>query len=150
MDRAIELSRSGMLAGEGGPFGAVIVRDGQIIAEGNNRVVLTNDPTDHAEIVAIRAASQFLGTFLLSGCELYASAEPCPMCLGAIYWARLDRVYYANTRQDSARIGFDDSVFYGELSKPKSQRDIPAVHLPDPRALAVFDEWFLKVDKVRY
>lgn len=110
MDRAIELSRSGMLAGEGGPF----------------------------------------GTFLLSGCELYASAEPCPMCLGAIYWARLDRVYYANTRQDSARIGFDDSVFYGELSKPESQRDIPAVHVPDPRALAVFDEWFLKVDRVRY
>ncbi|MDR7329203.1 nucleoside deaminase [Corynebacterium guangdongense] len=150
MAHAISLSRKGMLADEGGPFGAVIVRNGEIIAEGNNMVVATGDPTNHAEIVAIRRATAELGRFELSDCELYANCEPCPMCLGAIYWAKVGKVYFANTRDDAARIGFDDSLIYEELARPIGERQIEFVHVPDPRAQEVFDEWLAKPDRVEY
>lgn len=150
MARAIDLSRQGMLAGDGGPFGAVVVRDGRILAEGHNTVVATNDPTNHAEMTAIRRAVRELGRFDLSDCELYANCEPCPMCLGAVYWARLGKVYFANTRDDAAEIGFDDSLIYGELDKPVDQRRIEFARTPDPRAREVFDEWFDKADRVQY
>lgn len=150
MDRAIDLSRRGMRAGEGGPFGAVIVRGEEIVAEGVNRVIATRDPTNHAEVIAIREASRALDSFDLSGCELYASAEPCPMCLGAIYWARLDAVYFANSRDDAAEIGFDDSMIYEELDKDVDKRRIPFEHRPHPRARAVFDEWLATEDKTQY
>lgn len=150
MDRAIDLSRRGMRAGEGGPFGAVIVRGEEIVAEGVNRVIATRDPTNHAEVIAIREASRALGSFDLSGCELYANAEPCPMCLGAIYWARLDAVYFANSRDDAAEIGFDDSMIYEELDKDVDKRRIPFEHRPHPRARSVFDEWLATEDKTQY
>jgi tRNA(Arg) A34 adenosine deaminase TadA len=118
MRRAIELSRLGMQRGDGGPFGAVIVRAGEIVGEGWNRVVATNDPTAHGEILAIRDACRRLRTFILEECELYTSSEPCPMCLGAIYWARLRRIYFSNTRADAARIGFDDDFIYREIALP--------------------------------
>ena len=150
MNRAIELSRAGMCAGEGGPFGAVIVRDGEIIAEGNNRVLITNDPTAHAEVIAIRRATEKLGRFDLSDCELYTSCEPCPMCLGAIYWARPRKVYYANTASDAADIDFDDSFIYDEIARPMSERSIPFERTPRDDALAVFGEWADKSDKTPY
>ena len=150
MDRAIDLSRRGMRAGEGGPFGAVIVRGEEIVAEGVNRVIATRDPTNHAEVIAIREASRALGSCDLSGCELYANAEPCPMCLGAIYWARLDAVYFANSRADAAEIGFDDAMIYEELDKDADQRRIPFKHHPDARARAVFAEWLATEDKTQY
>lgn len=150
MDRAIDLSRRGMRAGEGGPFGAVIVRGDEIVAEGANRVLSTNDPTNHAEVIAIREACRALDGFDLSGCELYANAEPCPMCLGAIYWARLDKVYFANSRDDVAEIGFDDSMIYEELGKDVDQRSIPFERHSDARARSVFDEWLATEDKTRY
>ena len=150
MARAVELSRERMQAGFGGPFGAVIVRDGEVIAEGYNRVTSSKDPTAHAEIVAIREACQWLDSFDLSGCVLYTSCEPCPMCLAAIYWARLDHVYYANTREDAARIGFDDEAIYGEVAKPIAERTLPMTRIALPEAEQSFLEWELKADKVPY
>lgn len=150
LTRAIELSRKGMRANEGGPFGAVVVCGDQIIAEGNNRVLLTHDPTNHAEVVAIRRATEKLGRFDLSDCELYASCEPCPMCLGAIYWARLGKVWFANTREDAADINFDDSLIYRELDKPVGERLIPFEHVPDQRAREIFAEWMDKTDRTPY
>ena len=139
--RAVALSDRGMRGRLGGPFGAVIAKDGAIVAEGCNQVTSSNDPSAHAEIVAIRAACRKLGTFSLAGCAIYASAEPCPMCLGAIYWARLDRLVYANTRAAAAAIGFDDHFFYEELAKPAAARALPTVHAPREDALAVFRAW---------
>src|SRR5215471_21434342 len=133
MRRAVALSAEKMRAGLGGPFGCVIARNGEIIAEGSNHVTSANDPTAHAEVVAIREACRKLGTFSLEGCELYTSCEPCPMCLGAIYWARLDRVYYANTRVDAAAIGFDDAAIYREFGKPIDGRAVPFIHLKSRR-----------------
>lgn len=150
MKRAIELSKQGMEAGEGGPFGAVIVQNGQIIAEGNNRVLITNDPTAHAEVTAIRRACETLGRFDLSDCELYTSCEPCPMCLGAIYWARPNKVYFANTASDAAAIEFDDSFIYQEIAKPLESRQIKFEAQPREDALAVFKLWSEKSDKTQY
>ena len=150
MARAIQLSIDGVLSGRGGPFGAVIVKDGRIIAEGMNQVTSTNDPTAHAEVLAIRQACAKLGRFELQDCELYTSCEPCPMCLGAIYWARLSRVYFANTAEDAAKMGFDDSFIYAELKQPRSQRRIPATQMMQEEALAGFREWVAKPDKISY
>ena len=150
MRRAIEISRAKMKAGEGGPFGAVIVHDGVIIGEGWNRVVGSHDPTAHAEIVAIRDACARLGTFRLTGTDIYTSCEPCPMCLAAILWARIDRLYFANSRADAAAIGFDDAVFYDEVALPPDQRALPATRLLAEEARTVFAEWEAKPDKVRY
>lgn len=150
MSRAVRLSAERMREGDGGPFGAIIVKDGKVIAEGWNRVTSTNDPTAHAEVTAIRAACQSLGTFSLERCEIYTSCEPCPMCLAAIYWARLDRIYFANSREEAAAIGFDDEFLYREVPKPIEARTIPTVKLNLPEAAAVFAEWQAKPDKVRY
>lgn len=150
MARAIQLSMEGVHSGRGGPFGAVIVRNGQIIAEGANQVTSTNDPTAHAEVLAIRAACAKLNTFELKDCELYTSCEPCPMCLGAIYWARLARIYFANTAEDAAQIGFDDSLIYSELKQPHSQRHIPTIQLMRGEAQAGFRAWASKPDKIAY
>jgi tRNA(Arg) A34 adenosine deaminase TadA len=150
MRRAIELSGEMMRALKGGPFGAVIVKDGTIIAEGSNQVTSSNDPTAHAEVVAIRSACHRLQDYSLQGCEIYASCEPCPMCLSAIYWARLDRIYFANTRADAARIGFDDDHIYGEVALPLARRSIPTKRLLGDDALAVFREWEAMPDKLTY
>jgi guanine deaminase len=150
MRRAIEVSVAYMRAGLGGPFGAIVVRGHEILAEGSNRVTSTSDPTAHAEVVAIREACRRIGAFSLEGCELYTSCEPCPMCLGAIYWSRLDRVYYANTREDAAAIGFDDDAIYREFAKPIVGRSLPFIHLPLPEAQRVFKEWVDKPDKIPY
>ncbi len=150
MRRALALAREGMNGDAGGPFGAVIVKDGRVVAEGCNRVTSTNDPTAHAEIVAIRAACRKLGTFDLSGAEIYASCEPCPMCLAAIYWARLERIYYANTRADAARIGFDDDHIYREFALPLESRAIPMERMLAREAEADFAAWMKKADKVQY
>ncbi|VAW11334.1 Guanine deaminase [hydrothermal vent metagenome] len=150
MNRAIALSAERMRANLGGPFGVVIVKDGQVIAEGFNQVTSTNDPTAHAEVSAIRAACAKLGTFSLAGCEIYTSCEPCPMCLSAIYWARLDRIYFANTRQEAADIGFDDEFLYREIARPIAERSIPTTRLDLEAARSVFEEWRVKPDKVMY
>lgn len=150
MRSAIRLARAKMRSNCGGPFGAVVVRDGKIIARGWNRVTSANDPTAHAEITAIRAACKKLQTFDLAGCELYTSCEPCPMCLSAIYWARLKKVYYANTRRDAARIQFDDDWLYREVARPLARRKIPMRQLLRVEALPVFAEWQAKKDKIRY
>lgn len=150
MAEAIKLSLKVMRANKGGPFGAVVVKDGVIIARGFNRVTSTDDPTAHAEVVAIRKACQKLKTFQLTGCELYTSCEPCPMCLGAIYWARLDKVYYANTEEDAARVGFDDHFIYQELERPLGKRRLPIKQMMREEALQVFKEWEEKTDKVQY
>jgi guanine deaminase len=142
---AIENVRNG-----GGPFAALIVRNGEVIGRGANRVTASNDPTAHAEIAAIRAACRAAGDFHLTGCELYTSSEPCPMCLGAIYWARLDRYYYGNTRRDAARIGFDDSRIYEEIGKATGARSIPAVQLLGDEAAAAFAEWMQNPSRVPY
>ena len=134
----------------GGPFGAVIVRDGEIIARGENRVTVCNDPTAHAEVSAIREAAARMGTYDLSGCEIYSSCEPCPMCLGAIYWARLDRLYYAGTRADAANVGFDDAHIYEELPLDPSQRELPTQTLLREEAQRVFEAWAEKADKKEY
>ena len=139
-----------MRTNRGGPFGAVIVRNGAIIAEGCNQVTSTNDPTAHAEIVAIRAACTALCHFWLRGCDIYTSCEPCPMCLSAIYWARLDCIYYANTRQEAARIGFDDALLYREIPLALEARSVPAIRLLADEARGVFDAWQQKADKIRY
>jgi guanine deaminase len=150
MREAIRLSRQKMRANQGGPFGAIIVRDGKIVGRGWNRVTATNDPTAHAEITAIRDACKKLKRFHLLDCELYTSCEPCPMCLGAVYWARLKTVYYANTRKDAARIQFDDSLIYDEVRLPIPRRNIPMRPLLRREALKVFAEWKRKADKVSY
>ena len=150
MREAVRLSAEEMRKGAGGPFGAIIVKDDRIIAQGWNRVTSANDPTAHAEVTAIRNACDLLGTFSLADCEIYSSCEPCPMCLAAIYWARLDRLYFANTREDAAAIGFDDAHIYGEVSKPIADRLIPTTRLILPEAGSVFAEWHAKTDKVAY
>jgi guanine deaminase len=147
---AVDLSRARMLANLGGPFGAVIVRDGEIIAEGWNEVTSSNDPTAHGEVTAIRRACEKLGTFSLKGATIYSSCEPCPMCLSAIYWARLDRLVFANTRQQAAAIGFDDEFLYQEVPKPIAERSIPTEHLALSEADEVFDMWMKKADKIEY
>ena len=150
MARAIELSLESVRSGCGGPFGAVIVKNGEVLAEGMNQVTSRNDPTAHAEILAIREACSKLGLFELTDCELYSSCEPCPMCLGAIYWARLARVYYANTAADAAKIGFDDSFIYAELKLPHAERRIPAIPMMREEALAAFRAWAEKPNKIPY
>jgi len=149
MRRAIDLSRQGMERGDGGPFGAVVVKGGAIVGEGWNRVLATNDPTAHGEVVAIRDACQKLGTYDLTGCDLFTSAEPCPMCLSAIYWARIARVYYGNSHADTAAIGFDDANFLDELKK-SGGRAVPEIRLLPEEALAVYRECAANPDRVRY
>ena len=149
MARAIELSIESVKSG-GGPFGAVIVRDGKIVGEGFNRVTSMNDPTAHAEVTAIRQACAKLGTFELKDCEIYTSCEPCPMCLGAIYWARLSQIYFANTAEDAAKIGFDDSFIYSELQQAHAHRRIPAVQMMREEALSGFRAWSARPDKISY
>ena len=149
MMRAIELSVDSINKG-GGPFGCVIVKDDKIIAEGYNKVTSTNDPTAHGEIVGIRQASKNLNNFKLSGCDLYTSCEPCPMCLSAIYWAHIDKIYYANTRSDAQDIGFDDSLIYSELSKNVGERKIPIIQMMRGEALKAFELWNKKTDKIKY
>lgn len=150
MREAIKLSIDSMRAGNGGPFGAVIVKDGKVIAKGSNRVTSTNDPTAHAEVVAIREACKVLGTFQLTGCEIYTSCEPCPMCLGAIYWARPDKMYFANTKSDAAAIGFDDQFIYNEIELDVNQRHLPTEQLLNDEAIVAFKEWEQKTDKIDY
>jgi tRNA(Arg) A34 adenosine deaminase TadA len=150
LERAIELSREGMRSGKGGPFGCVIVKDGTIIGEGCNQVATSNDPTAHAEIVAIRNACKTLNSFQLTGCDVYASCEPCPMCMGAIYWARPQRVIYANTKQDAAAINFDDKFIYDEIEKADSEKAIVFIHYPAKKAIEVFEEWKNMVHKIEY
>ncbi|MEX0647898.1 MAG: nucleoside deaminase [Balneolaceae bacterium] len=150
MERAAELARNGMDRNEGGPFGCVIVKNGEILSEGNNRVTVSHDPTAHAEIVAIRRACEKLGDFQLTGCEIYATCEPCPMCLGAIYWARPEIIYYAGTREDAAGAGFDDSLIYEELDIPPAERKIPMKKLGREKASELFKLWDQKDDKIAY
>lgn len=150
MREAIRLSIDSMRAGNGGPFGAVIVKNGKIIARGSNKVTSTNDPTAHAEIVAIREACETLNSFQLDDCEIYTSCEPCPMCLGAIYWARPAKMYYANTKFDAASIGFDDQFIYEELDLSLSNRKLPSEQLLQEEAFAAFQEWQLMSDKIEY
>jgi tRNA(Arg) A34 adenosine deaminase TadA len=150
MQRAIELALENVRSGRGGPFGAVVVRDGNILAEGANSVVSLNDPTAHAEVVAIREACRRLGSYQLAGCELYTTCEPCPMCLGAIYWSRPDRVYFAATRQDAAESGFDDDLIYRETALPPAGRRIPMESLMREAALVAFREWDRLPVKIRY
>lgn len=150
MREAIQLSIHRMEAGEGGPFGAVIVKDGKIIGRGWNRVTSSNDPTAHAEIMAIREACKTLGTFDLSGCEIYSSCEPCPMCLSAIYWARLDKLWFAATREDAAGAGFDDAFLYEEVSKPWKTRKLPAGQGLQNEACKAFEMWKAKPDRIPY
>lgn len=147
---AVEQSRLGMEAGDGGPFGCIIVKDGKVIAAAHNRVLATNDPTAHAEVTAIREACQVLGDFQLTGCEIYASCEPCPMCLGAIYWSRPDKVYYAATKADAADAGFDDSFIYGEINLNAAARKIPFLHCDYPGAREVFEAWKQNPNKILY
>jgi guanine deaminase len=150
MRRAVALAREGMEQGRGGPFGAVVVSAGRIVGEGSNAVTSACDPTAHAEVVAIRAACAALGRFDLRGCDVYTSCEPCPMCLAALYWARVDRVFYANDRADAARIGFDDDAIYREVALPLQERSLPLVRLADADARRCFDEWARKADRVPY
>jgi len=150
MREAIRLSRIKMQSGQGGPFGAVVVRSGRIVARGWNCVTSSNDPTAHAEVMAIREACRKLKTFRLDDCELYSSCEPCPMCLSAIYWAQLNKVYYANTRRDAAKIDFDDNFIYREVAKPISKRILPMKQLLRTEAVKVFAKWQAKPDKVAY
>jgi len=150
MARAIQLSIENVYSGRGGPFGAVVVKDGAIIGEGANQVTSTNDPTAHAEVLAIRAACKKIGAFELAGCEIYTSCEPCPMCLGAIYWARLSGIYFGNDDADASQIGFDDSLIYREIAQPHSQRKIPMTQMMRQEALMAFRVWENKRDKIEY
>lgn len=150
MAQAIELASENVKSGRGGPFATVVVRNGRIIATGTNLVTATNDPTAHAEVVAIRDACRTLGCFQLSGCEIYTTCEPCPMCLGAIYWARPARVYFAGTSRDAAEAGFDDSFIYTETAKPWPERALPMAPLMREEALAIFRQWREKPDKIPY
>lgn len=150
MRRAIELAREGVDRGAGGPFGAVVVKNGEIVGEGYNQVTSTDDPTAHAEVVAIRNACRNLKSFQLDGCVLYASCEPCPMCLGAIYWARPDQIFFACTHADAANVGFDDSFIYEEISRPIEERKIESINFMRAEGLEVFNNWADKIDKTRY
>jgi guanine deaminase len=150
MARAIELSIENVQSGRGGPFAAVIVKNGDIVAEGANQVTTTNDPTAHGEVIAIREACARLRTFELKDCEIYTSCEPCPMCLGAIYWARLKKIYFANTAADAAQIGFDDSFIYREFAQTQDQRSIPMLPIMREQALSAFRAWQKKQDKIPY
>ncbi len=150
MMEAIELSKQGSENGEGGPFGCVIVKDDKIVGRGSNKVTSTNDPTAHAEVVAIRDACKNLGSFQLDGCEVYTSCEPCPMCLGAIYWSRPRVIYFANNREDAAAIGFDDSMIYEECNTPLKDRKIPMSSLQREEAIKVFEAWKTNGDKTLY
>lgn len=150
MNEAVLLSERGIKDNDGGPFGCVIVKEDTIIGRGHNKVTSTNDPTAHAEIVAIRDACNFLGTFSLDGCEIYTSCEPCPMCLGAIYWARPKIIYFANTREDAAEAGFDDSMIYEEINQDLKNRKIPMIHLHNTEAKKIFLKWEDKKGKITY
>jgi len=150
MKKAIELAFSNVKENKGGPFGAVVVKDGKIIGKGANLVTDTNDPTAHAEIVAIRKAAHNIGSFELKGCEIYTSCEPCPMCLGAIYWARIDKLFYAATKDDAAKADFDDSFIYKEFSLPKDQRSIQSLQLMRDDAIKVFKAWNENGNKIAY
>ncbi|HRH03151.1 MAG TPA: nucleoside deaminase [Bacteroidia bacterium] len=150
MQEAIELSVKNVTDNNGGPFGAVVVKDGKIIARGYNQVTSNNDPTAHAEVVAIREACKILGSFQLTNCEIYTSCEPCPMCLGAIYWARPSRVYYANTKEDAAAINFDDDFIYKELAKPIQYRELQFKQVMRNEAQEAFKIWKNKTDKIEY
>jgi guanine deaminase len=150
MREAVRLSREGMADGRGGPFGAVVVRDGEIISRGANRVVRSHDPTAHAEVVAIRGACEALGTHVLEGCEIYSSCEPCPMCMAAIYWSRIERVWYAGTHADATDAGFDDSLIYEQIKLPVEARSLPMIQRMRDAALEVFDEWKRSPVKVHY
>lgn len=150
MSEAIQAAIKGMNNNEGGPFGCVIVKDGKIVGRGNNKVTSTNDPTAHAEVTAIRDACKNLNTFQLDGCEIYTSCEPCPMCLGAIYWARPDRVYYGCTQEDAANIGFDDEFIYKEIPLPYAERSISFEQLGQDIAIKAFQLWEEKEDKIEY
>jgi guanine deaminase len=150
MQKAIALATENVTSGAGWPFGAVVVRDHEIIATGVNRVILNNDPTAHAEVMAIRAACQVLNTFQLTGCVVYSSCEPCPMCLAAIYWARCSAIFYGNTAEDAARIGFDDAFLYAEVKKPIADRSIPTRQLLSDRAIASFQAWRDQTERIDY
>jgi guanine deaminase len=150
MAEAIRQAGENIENGNGGPFGAVVVKDGKVIAAAANRVTSTNDPTAHAEVVAIREACSVLNTFDLSGCEIYASCEPCPMCLGAVMWARIEKLYFAANRDDAAKAGFDDELFYRELSLPLHKRQLPVSQLMHQEAIAVFEKWISIPDKIEY
>jgi tRNA(Arg) A34 adenosine deaminase TadA len=150
MARAIELSLENVSTGRGGPFGSVIVKEGKIVAEAANRVTAMNDPTAHAEVLAIRQACRELRDFELRGCDLYTSCEPCPMCLGAVYWARIDKVYFANLAADAAKIGFDDSAIYAEFTQPHAEREIPMIPMMREEALAAFRAWEHHPGKIPY
>ncbi len=150
MARAIQLSVENVRSGLGGPFGSVIVKDGNIVAEGVNQVTSTNDPTAHAEVLAIRQACQKLRCFELRGCDLYTSCEPCPMCLSAIYWARIDKVYFGSFAEDAAKVGFDDSAIYQEIARARSQRKIPMIQTMREEALAAFRAWEENPGKIPY
>lgn len=150
MFRAIKLSESNITGNSGGPFGAVISQNGEIVAEGVNMVTSLNDPTAHAEIQAIRLACERLNTFKLEGCEIYTSCEPCPMCLSAIHWARIEKIYYANSRKDAAALNFDDEFLYNEIGKKLHERKIPMIRILENEALKVFKTWEDKEDKLHY
>lgn len=150
MEKAISLALENVREGRGGPFAALVVKDGRLVGSGTNLVTSTNDPTAHAELVAIREACRALGSFQLTGCEIYTTCEPCPMCMGAIYWARPARLYYAGTRGDAARIGFDDAYIYEQLRLPAGERAIPMAQVLREQALAAFAEWERKQDRVMY
>ncbi len=150
MRMAIELAEKNVAEGLGGPFGAVIVKDGQIVGASGNKVVPSNDPTAHAEVSAIRLACQKLNNFSLEGCVIYTSCEPCPMCLGAIYWARIEKIYYGNNKADAAAIGFDDQFIYEELDRPKQDRKLPMVELLRDEALGAFRAWEAHEGKTHY
>jgi tRNA(Arg) A34 adenosine deaminase TadA len=150
MTAAVEAALEGMRNNEGGPFGCVVVKDGKIIGKGNNKVTSSNDPTAHAEIIAIRAACTHLESFQLEGCEIYTSCEPCPMCLGAIYWARPEKVYYGSNQSDAAKIGFDDAFIYKEIALPGDSRSIPFIQVGRNIAIKTFEEWDIKEDKIEY
>lgn len=150
MQEAINLARENVRSGSGGPFGATVVRGGEIVGRGMNRVTANNDPTAHAEMLAIREACKALGRFGLEDCAIYCSCEPCPMCLAAIYWARIDKVYFAAQREDAARVGFSDEFIYSELNRPMPERKVACKQMMRGDALAVLQEWEAKPDKVRY
>jgi len=150
MARAIQLALENVRSGRGGPFGAVVVKDDKVIAEAANQVTASNDPTAHAEVLAIRQACQKLSLFELKGCDLYTSCEPCPMCLGAIYWARIDKVYFGGFAADAAKAGFDDSAIYAEITQPHDKREIPMVQMMREEALATFRAWEEHPGKIRY
>ena len=150
MFEAIQLAAQNVHGNNGGPFGAVVVKDGQVIGKGTNLVTSSNDPTAHAEINAIREACKTLETFDLEGCELYSSCEPCPMCLGSIYWANISKLYYASTKEDAAKAEFDDSHIYAEFSLPKQERSIPSIQLMRDEAVMIFEQWIASDKKIPY